>query len=421
MGGKINSLAPGSSGWVSKYFDLIDKGELVVSIGTFEDISDLKHIHLKCSRSGIIFGQATRAIFGHRLNTKNWTNEEKLKVLLFEALLFVHLKTGGELNKEEFIGKLGAFYGKHNGKSISDTILFFRKESSDEKIEKLLTKRVDIKRKLLDNKWWVGGLNNAFVYLDVILFYDFCTEHEVNAISNYSEFAQNALTAITLGTYADGVVSEIERDLFSVFLASANLPDDERSIARRKFENGATTEDFNPSIHSHWLLKRFLMDISAMTIFSNLKIDEIEIVFIEEMGKFLGIPEDEMEETMMFIENFIIANRNKSDLFNDSAALEVVYGSFTNRWKKILLRNKDKLATELSESKELVQLMKKSMKEDLSPEEKKKVKEQLKDILKSMPAFAVFLIPGGTFLLPMMMKIIPDLLPSAFKDNEIEE
>ena len=156
-------------------------------------------------------------------------------------------------------------------------------------------------------------------------------------------------------------------------------------------------------------------------MFSNYDIDKAERLYAEELRVFMDIPEDEMEETIMFIENYILVNRSKSEVLNDSASLEKVYGSFTNRWKKILGRNKDKLAKELSESKELVQLMKKSMKEDLSSEEKEKVKEQLKDILKSMPAFAVFLIPGGTFLLPMMMKIIPDLLPSAFKDNEIEE
>jgi len=414
-------LSPGSSGWVSKYFDLIEKGELRISIRKFEEITDLKHIHLKCSRSGIIFGIPTRAIFGHRLDTKNWTNEEKLKVLLLEALLFVHLKTGGKLDKDEFVAQVGAFYGKHNAWSITDTILFFRKESPEEKIEKLLTKRVDIKRKLLDNKWWVNSLNNAFVYLDVILFHEYCTLHEINAIAHYSDFAQNALTAITLGSYADGVVSDMERDLFNVFLASANLDDDQREIAENKFEQGATLNDFSPSIHSHWLLKRFLLDISAMTVYSNNETGEQEREFLEELRKFFNIPETEIEETKMFIENFIITNRSTNDLLNDSASIELVYGRFTNRWKKILARNKDKLSVELSESKELVKLMKKSMSEDLTPEEKEKVKDQLKDILKSMPAFAIFLIPGGTLLLPIMMKIIPELLPSAFKDNEIEE
>lgn len=416
-----SSIAPNASGWISKYFDLIDKGELWIHIRQFDEIDDLKHIHLKCMRSGIIFGLPTRAIFGHRLTTKNWTSEEKLKVLLFEALLFVHLKTGGKVDKEEFLARLTEFYGHHNAKSLTQTLLFFKKEGSEEKIEKILSKRVDIKFNLLDNKWWVNSLNNAFVYLDVILFYNHCMHYDDDALHHYNEFAQEALTAITLATYADGEVSSVERDLFNVFLASANLPDEERDQAKARFEQGATLNDFSERIKGQWLLKRFLTDISLLTMLSNYEIGKEEMVYAERLRIHMDIPADEMDETMMFIENFILANREKSEILSDSASIEKVYGSFTNRWKKILARNKDKLALELSQSKELVQLMKKSMSEELTPEEKEKVKEQLKDILKSMPAFAVFMIPGGTFLLPMMMKIIPDLLPSAFKDNEIEE
>lgn len=416
-----SSLAPNSSGWITKYFDLIDKGELWIHIRQFDEINDLKHIHLKCIRSGIVFGLPTRAIFGHKLNTKNWTNEEKLKVLLFEALLFVHLKTGGKVNKDEFLARLMQFYGDHNARSLTQTLLFFKKESTEEKIEKILSKRVDIKFNLLDNKWWVNGLNNAFVYLDVILFYNHCMNIEKDALLDYSEFAVQSLTAITLATHADGEVSTIERDLFNVFLASANLSEDLREEAKVRFENGATINDFSEKIKDRWLLKRFLIDISLLTMFSNFEIGKEEMMYAEKLREFMEIPQDEMDQTMMFIENFIIANRQKSEVLNETASLEKVYGSFTNRWKKILTRNKEKLAVELSESKELVQLMKKSMSEELTPEEKEKVKQQLKDILKSMPAFAVFMIPGGAILMPMMMKIIPDLLPSAFKDNEIDE
>jgi hypothetical protein len=38
-----------------------------------------------------------------------------------------------------------------------------------------------------------------------------------------------------------------------------------------------------------------------------------------------------------------------------------------------------------------------------------------------MPSMAIFLLPGGTFLLPIILKIIPDLMPSAFRDNEVEK
>ena len=414
-------LSPGSSGWISKYFDFVEKGDLWVSIRNYEELSTLKHYHLTFSRCGINFGLPTRAIFGHRLDTGHWTRQEKLKVLLMEAHLFVHLKSGGGLDKDEFIESLLVFYGEHNARTHKKLLSLFIKEKNESKLEKILDKRLDIKLNLFENKWWVNSLNNAFVYLDVILYHDFLSNESENAIAKYSSFAQNALTAITLSSYADGKITQKERDIFNVFLASANLTDEQRDIAEKKFENGATLDDLDDFIHNHWLLKRFLLDISILTVFSNFEADESEREFIDQLRKHIDIPEKELDETIMFIQNFIITNQAESEFLNDAPSYERVYGNFLNRWKKVLTRNKEKLAIELGESKELVALMKKSMIEDLTPEERVKVRAQLKDVLKSMSAVAIFLIPGGSLLLPMMVKIIPDILPSAFKDNEIEE
>jgi len=66
-------------------------------------------------------------------------------------------------------------------------------------------------------------------------------------------------------------------------------------------------------------------------------------------------------------------------------------------------------------------LIRKSTTQDLSKEEKELVKEQFKDIVKSMPSLAIFMLPGGAFLLPLVLKVIPDLVPSAFRDNEVEK
>ena len=74
----------------------------------------------------------------------------------------------------------------------------------------------------------------------------------------------------------------------------------------------------------------------------------------------------------------------------------------------------------MKQSKELVSLIKKSTTKELTKEEKELVKTQFKDIIKSMPTLAIFMLPGGALLLPLVLKIIPDLIPSAFRDNEIE-
>ena len=89
--------------------------------------------------------------------------------------------------------------------------------------------------------------------------------------------------------------------------------------------------------------------------------------------------------------------------------------------KDLLQRNKKRLYQELSQSKEAMHLIRKSSHSKLSLEEKEKIKVQLLDICKSIPALAVFLLPGGALLLPLLIKLIPDILPSAFREDSTEK
>ncbi len=86
--------------------------------------------------------------------------------------------------------------------------------------------------------------------------------------------------------------------------------------------------------------------------------------------------------------------------------------------KESIYKNKKRLANEIRESKELLSLLTKSTHKKLTSEEKKKVKEQLLDICKSIPALAVFMLPGGALLLPLLIKLIPDILPSSFREDD---
>ncbi|WP_339661649.1 LETM1 domain-containing protein [uncultured Polaribacter sp.] len=86
--------------------------------------------------------------------------------------------------------------------------------------------------------------------------------------------------------------------------------------------------------------------------------------------------------------------------------------------KKILIKNKNSLLQELRQSKEAMSLIKKSTRTKLTGTEKDKIKIHLLDICKTIPSLAIFLLPGGTFLLPLLIKLIPDILPSAFRDQE---
>jgi hypothetical protein len=78
--------------------------------------------------------------------------------------------------------------------------------------------------------------------------------------------------------------------------------------------------------------------------------------------------------------------------------------------------NVEALVTEIRETGELGQLLAKAAGGTaLTAEEKRKVKAQLLDLAKAVPALAIFAAPGGMLLLPLVAKLLPfSLMPSAW-------
>jgi hypothetical protein len=81
---------------------------------------------------------------------------------------------------------------------------------------------------------------------------------------------------------------------------------------------------------------------------------------------------------------------------------------------ELIQRNKNRLLQEIEQSKDLFRLLLQSTQRDLTSEEQKQVNNQLLDIFKSIPSLAIFMLPGGALLLPLVVKFIPNLLPSSF-------
>lgn len=415
-------LAPGSKGWINKYFELLDKKEFEISSTVPNGLTEKEYLHFSFLRSGIVFGYPARLLFAKTIDDSSWTKNEKLKVLLLESLLFIYKmeRKVDVVDPEAFKLSLLTFYKNHNASGISKVFHLWLKVSEDEKLENILSQRLTIKSKPTEGHYWLKYLSNSFVYLDVILYRNFLKNRK-ETLSKYSELADNALIAITLASFSDNVVTLREKAMFKAFLSSANLKDDQKEKAKVRFKKGATLADFTPIARKNVLFRRFLVDITALAIFVNQEKMPEELAFFNELCEYLHVPQKEVHNAMTMIENFVLQYSSTMELLSNSSSYEKLYSNVSKRWIKILGRNSDKLARELKESKELVFLITKSAKEELTKEEKELVKTQFKDIIKSMPALAIFMLPGGAILLPLILKIIPDLVPSAFRDNELEE
>lgn len=87
--------------------------------------------------------------------------------------------------------------------------------------------------------------------------------------------------------------------------------------------------------------------------------------------------------------------------------------------KLALKKNLDRLMVEIRETGELSVLLAKAVAgQKLTAVEKGKMRAQLLDLAKAIPALAIFAAPGGLILLVALAKVLPfSLLPSAFQEE----
>jgi hypothetical protein len=223
------------------------------------------------------------------------------------------------------------------------------------------------------------------------------------------------------GAHADGVLKVKEKTIFDLFLASAAFDNSKRAYYQELLKTGIDWEMF-PSLESESLLfRKYLLDISIFTVWSVSDFSENEYAFLQKVAYQLQFNENDLNDAYSIVVSFILENDDVLPFLQSSNSYDKVFNRLSNRWSKVILRNKDRLTQEIRESRELVELVRKSAVSELTKDEKEKVKTQFLDIIKSVPALAIFMLPGGVVLLPLILKIIPSLIPSAFRDNEVDK
>ena len=95
-----------------------------------------------------------------------------------------------------------------------------------------------------------------------------------------------------------------------------------------------------------------------MTIVSDEELTDDEIIYLQDLTVYLDIPSEELEESLTMTENFLLHAQHDLEFMKDSTSYEKGYSRLSKRWGKILMRNKDKLGTEIKQSKDLIFLVK---------------------------------------------------------------
>jgi len=408
-------ISPGSRNWIAKYFELAENGIITLSLDESNDeLEEL--VELISSKTGLVFGVANSFIFSNELERDHYTQDEALKLLLFEALMLAYLqKSGRNFSKEAFIQTLCQFYKIWVEEKWIDK---WFKGNQIQKLEKVLTNRVKVNSSIFGTNYWINHLSNVLSFLDVLLFIEFLDEKTLFFDEKRNDYAFSVVKGALAGALADEQIEPKEQRLINHLLASADLPKELEHELELYMNKTKSLSDF--SFENKQLAKITFKFVSFIMKGTHI-VTEFEELKLQKLGFQFGLNADEMEECRLVCDLFIVDNNLQLNQIKEDNQVKLIYKGFSARWIRILGRNKDKLINELNESKELIALINKSAHQELSKEEREKVKKQFMDVLKSVPSVGIFLLPGGALLLPLILKIVPDLTPSAFKENEIKK
>jgi hypothetical protein len=289
--------------------------------------------------------------------------------------------------------------------------------------ESLIQSRIKVKSGI-NNNFWAGFFHNSLLFLDVY-FYGVWLRKKDGIISvddfekKQEKLRLTILKIIAMASQADNNLDFEEKKLYKFFLQSAGLSSSAEKEAMEYLTEKFDIDDIEfPEIDS-WLIRKYLLELAMLTVWSDKEVKELEKEFLKKLGKKLHFTDQEIESSLLAIESFVITNWEQVHFLQSRHNFHILRDRFTNRVGKVLIKNKKAVEKELKESKELMALLKKATKHDLSEEEKIKVRTQLIDVLKTIPTFVIIALPFTFITLPVLIKMLPpSAFPSAFSEDE---
>ena len=391
-------INPSINGWIEKYIN--QYANEISHYATEEDF------FVACQNSGLIYGYVVNYHLNSEVDDKKWDTEEKIKVGFLSTLIALYKTKSGE-DVDGFIETIIQFYNQIAKGKFSFKKMILPDANSFKKLESIINERLQTNDNIV-TKNFTHMVTNAMLFIDVLAF-EFYLKNDTINLDFFKDLERKCLALIMLSLNVKIDKSEYDLMLLKMFENSLRYSKiskiNEAEIFEVIFEGNRTT-----------LENLYLYEVAHMTLLSDGVVYENEQIFLDEFALKLNLNKTK-ENTGCELVNFISKYKKELPFFNLNHPVKQFYNNTQDNIGKLVSRNKTRLIKELSESKELVKLLRKSTQHDLSFEEKKKVKKQLLDICKTIPSLTIFLLPGGGLLLPILIKFIPQLLPSAFNEN----
>jgi uncharacterized membrane protein YebE (DUF533 family) len=169
-------------------------------------------------------------------------------------------------------------------------------------------------------------------------------------------------------------------------------------------------------------LRRFILQQTVLASLVEGRRSAAELAFLRALARALRIPPEGLREIEAEVAEFYAQHRSILDVFTVTDNAVSLGDEWVGEMQRSLDESVQALVLEARMMGELsVFLGKLAIGQRLTSEERRRMRQELIDLAKAIPALAIFAAPGGLLLLAALAKVLPfSLLPSAFHGTRRE-
>lgn len=394
-------INPSASGWIDKFFK--EQKYALLPAPIYPDL-----FYTKLRETGFIYGYIVSFETPVPIKIKGWLENEISKVALLNALYGIYGLTTHENSPKDFVTKVLNFYDEMNPQGFNLFKKVLPNNSPSLNLEKIIDTRVQTNIDII-SKNFSHIVTNALIFIDVLAFRQYLIHGSIPE-KYLKRIEETIVSLVSLALKTKTNKSKYDDLLIKLFEASVRYS----KFSQLSVQN---LEELKLDYFTYELEKQYLIDIAGMALWSDGPIEKNEAYFLHKLAELMDVSDYFTTESIVNTNAFITAHKKEIPYFNYSNPVKHFYEQTTQIVVTLIRRNKNRFIKEIIQSKELMLLLAYSTRRDLDEKEKKKVKKQLLEICKTVPSLTIFLLPGGSLLLPILIKFIPTLLPSAFNEN----
>ncbi|WP_342379200.1 LETM1 domain-containing protein [Myxococcus stipitatus] len=198
----------------------------------------------------------------------------------------------------------------------------------------------------------------------------------------------------------------------------AEIASELKAAVKQSFERRRSVRDVVRQVRSVDL-RHFLLEQTLLAALVDGRRTRRERAFIDELADALHVPKEELRRLELEMAEFYARHRSVVDVFTVRDAASAMGDDMVAGMQEALEKNFYRLMQEVRETGDLAVLLTKlARRQTLTGDERRRMRAQLIDVAKAIPALAIFAAPGGFLLLAALAKVLPfSLLPSSFQDD----